>query len=51
VLAAFLFGVPPIDPVTFTATTALFAVIGLAACYAPVRRATHIDPTQALRYE
>jgi len=51
VLAAFLFGIPPIDPVTFTATTVLFAVIGLAACYVPVRRATHIDPTQALRCE
>jgi hypothetical protein len=51
VLAGFLFGIPPIDPVTFTGTTALFVAIGLAACYVPVRRATHIDPTQALRYE
>src|SRR2546422_644683 len=51
VVAAFLFGISPIDPVTFTATTALFAAIGLAACYVPVRRATHIDPTEALRYE
>jgi len=51
VLAGFLFGIPPIDPVTFTGTTVLFAAIGLAACYVPVRRATHIDPTQALKYE
>jgi len=51
VLAAFLFGIPPVDPVTFTATPVLFAVIGLAACYVPVRRATRIDPTQALRCE
>jgi len=51
VLAAFLFGIPPVDPVTFTATTVLFAVIGLTACYVPVRRATRIDPTQALRCE
>ena len=51
VLARFLFGIPPLDPVTFAATTVLFASIGLAACYVPVRRATHIDPTQALRYE
>jgi len=29
----------------------LFAAIGLAACYVPVLRATHIDPKQALRYE
>ena len=51
VLAGFLFGIPPIDPITFAATTVLFAAIGLAACYVPVLRATRIDPTQALRYE
>jgi len=51
VLAGFLFGIPSLDPVTFVATAVLFAAIGLAACYAPVRRATHIDPTKALRYE
>ncbi len=51
VLEAFLFGIRPIDPVTFVSTTLLFAAIGLAACYAPVRRATRIDPTEALRYE
>jgi ABC-type antimicrobial peptide transport system permease subunit len=51
VVGAFLFGISPIDPVTFTATTLLFVVIGLAACYVPVYRATHIDPTEALRYE
>jgi predicted permease len=51
VLAGFLFGIPSTDPITFAATTVLFAAIGLAACYVPVRRATRIDPTQALRYE
>jgi ABC-type antimicrobial peptide transport system permease subunit len=51
VLAGFLFGIPPIDPVTFTGTMVLFAAIGLAACYVPVRHATRIDPTRALRYE
>jgi predicted permease len=51
VLAGFLFGIPPIDPITFAATTVLFVAIGLAACYVPVLRATHIDPKQALRYE
>jgi len=51
VLAGFLFGIAPLDPVTFTGTTVLFVAIGLAACCVPVRRATHIDPTQALRYE
>jgi predicted permease len=51
VLAGFLFGIPPVDPITFAGTTVLFAAIALAACYVPVRRATHIDPTQALRSE
>jgi predicted permease len=51
VLAGFLFGIPPIDPVTFTATTLLFVAIGLVACYHPLRRAIRIDPTQALRHE
>jgi predicted permease len=51
VLAGFLFGIPPIDPIIFAGTTVLFAAISLAACYVPVRRATHGDPTQALRYE
>ena len=51
VLGGFLFGIPPIDPLTFAGTTALFAGVGMAACYVPIRRATHIDPTEALRYE
>jgi predicted permease len=50
-LAAFLFGIPPIDPVTFTGTTLLFVAIGIGACYAPVRRAARIDPAEALRRE
>ena len=46
-----LFGVPQIDPATFGGTVALFAAIGLAACYVPVRRALGTDPIEALRYE
>jgi putative ABC transport system permease protein len=51
VLAGFLFGIPPADPVTFGWTAVFFATIGMAACYLPVRHATRIEPTQALRYE
>jgi predicted permease len=50
-LAGFLFGIPPIDPIAFAATTILFAVIGLGACYVPVLRVSRIHPTEALRYE
>jgi putative ABC transport system permease protein len=50
-LTALLFGIPPIDPVSFGGAALLFAATGLAACYVPVRRAARIDVTEALRYE
>ena len=50
-LATLLFGVPPIDPVTFIGSTLLFVAIGLAACLVPARRATRINAMEALRYE
>jgi predicted permease len=49
--ASLLFGVPPLDPLTFGSAAVLFAAIGLAACYMPARRATQIDAMEALRYE
>jgi putative ABC transport system permease protein len=51
VLGGLLFGIPPADPVTFAGTIAVFAVVGLAASYVPVRRALAIDPSRALRTE
>jgi predicted permease len=50
-LTRLFFGLPRLDPVTFVGAAALFAAIGLAACYVPARRATHIDAMKALRYE
>jgi ABC-type antimicrobial peptide transport system permease subunit len=50
-LTRLLFGLPPLDPMTFGGATVLFAVIGLAACYLPARRATRIDAMNALRCE
>jgi predicted permease len=45
------FGVPQADPVVLIGAGLLFAIVGLVACYLPVRRAASIRATEALRYE
>ncbi len=39
------------DPVTLTSIVALLVFVSLAACFWPARRATRLDPVNALRYE
>jgi ABC-type antimicrobial peptide transport system permease subunit len=50
-LRSLLFGVGPTDPITFIGAAIVFSAIGLAACYPPARRATEVEPTNALRCE
>jgi predicted permease len=51
VLQRFLFGVTPTDPMVFTIVTLLLMAIGLVAAWVPARRATRVDPWDALRAE
>jgi predicted permease len=46
-----LFGLKPNDPGTFIAAIALLAAVALIASYAPARRASRVEPMQALRQE
>jgi ABC-type antimicrobial peptide transport system permease subunit len=50
-LESLLYGVRGLDPLTFGAACALFAVVTLVATYIPARRAARIDPMIALRAE
>jgi predicted permease len=50
-LASEFYGVSAGDPLTYASVAALMALVTMAACYVPARRATKIDPLVALRYD
>jgi predicted permease len=50
-LEAMLFGITPLDVVTFVTAPAVLALVALVACVIPARRATAIDPMASLRCE
>ena len=50
-LASLVFDVPVRDPLTFGAVAAVLALVALAACIIPARKASRVDPMVALRYD
>src|SRR5262245_9765473 len=50
-LSSLLFQVNPIDPITYIAVTATLIVAAVTASYLPARRATAVNPVEALRAE
>ncbi len=50
-LASMLYGINPVDTMTFLGVFLLFLAVAFAATYMPAKRASDINPVEALRYE
>jgi putative ABC transport system permease protein len=50
-LSSELYGVSPLDPVTYLGVAVAMAAVTMLACYVPARRAMRVDPLIALRYD
>ena len=50
-VASEIYGLRPLDPLVLARVMALLAIVALAACAVPARRAMRVDPMVALRYE
>lgn len=51
VVSSLVFGVTVHDPATFAGVATILAVVALAACVIPARRAARVNPMIALRHE
>jgi putative ABC transport system permease protein len=51
VISSLLFGVSPLDPVTYLTTLSALALVTMAATVVPARRAASVDPLRSLRAE
>jgi predicted permease len=50
-MSSLLFGVSPLDPLTYLAVSAILFVAAVSATYLPARRATQLDPIVTLRQQ
>jgi len=50
-ISSFLYNVRPSDPLTYLAISLLLLGVAIGACFVPGRRATKVDPMEALRYQ
>jgi ABC-type antimicrobial peptide transport system permease subunit len=50
-MSSLLFGIKPLDPLTYAAGAILLGIAAMLASYLPARRAAAIDPIEALKAE